>query len=252
MKNLKRMMLVLFFMLASVLCLSGCDFSKIIDDIGQDDEEETVNLEIDEEESKSKLKELESDGYFISIKTTEGNGDDKNESFYSIGVKGNVMWTSTSNEDYTALMTDGNSLHVYEKEGDEWVYSYSLNDLEDPEELKESFKAMINVLLYMGNIYDGQLKKGKTATIAGRNCQIYTFGIDTLGGMVGSLIGGFSYKYTFYIDKETGLTLKYEIEGQYQNEEAKVTFEVTKFDTGSKVVCPTLPEPVLNDDPLTE
>ena len=83
-------------------------------------------------------------------------------------------------------------------------------------------------MIQYGNDTSG-MKKDGTATVAGRNCEKYTFQIAGMGA---------AYKYSYYIDKATGVCLKWDYDVAAGGQAASMTFECTEFKT-SGVTLPS-------------
>ena len=231
---------ILSFLLISLfaLVLVGCD--PISNVVNGGDDEANDSLEITQEESQAKLERMEDDGYLISFHYSDDEGD--NGSF-KIGAKGNVVWIITE-KDGVALVEEEDKVHYYSYEVENGYTYEGTVQKEQGDSFVNAYKLAYTGWLYWANSYNGRLKKGADAKVAGRNCYTYDLDLAGLGGVLGSLAGVTSLKYKVYVDKELGLTLKVEFSATADGESSSFSYEVTEFKTGSQVTVPTLPEPV--------
>ena len=99
-------------------------------------------------------------------------------------------------------------------------------DFIDPVTQKELEDEMaFNLVFGFMNQYadnTSNMKKSGTATVADRDCDKYTFSYSGIGGAV---------KYSYYIDKETGVCLKWNYDAAAGGQTAALTFECTEFKT---------------------
>ena len=231
---------ILSFLLVSLfaLVLVGCD--PISNVVNGGDDEANDSLEITQEESQAKLEKMEDDGYLLTFHYSD---DEEDSGTFTIGAKGNVVWIITE-EDGVALVEDSEKVHYYSYTKDEG-YKFEATVTKDQEgSLVNSYKLVYTGWLYWANSYNGSLKKGADAKVAGRSCYTYDLDLGGLGGIIGSLAGVTSLKYKVYVDKELGITLKVEFAATADGESSSFSYEVTEFKTGSAVSVPTLPEPV--------
>ena len=229
----------LSFLLVSlfVLVLSGCSF---IPNTGDDDAIDS--LEITQEESQAKLEKLEKDGYLITFNYNDDEGDSGS---FTLGAKDNVVWF-ISDGNGSAILEDGNNIHCYEYSTEEGYTFTGTVEKDQEESLVSVYKLAYTGWLYWANSYNGQLKKGSDAKVAGRSCYTYDLDLVSLTGIIGSLAGISGLKYKIYVDKELGITLKVEFAANVEGESSSFSYEVTEFLTGSSVVAPNLPEPTNN------
>ena len=97
------------------------------------------------------------------------------------------------------------------------------------EEAENSFSIVFDFLVAYKNDTDNMQKVG-TETIAGRNCDKYAYKVS---GME------ISTQWTYCIDKETGVCLKWDVDLSTMEGFVGITFECTEFKT-SGAVLPTL------------
>ena len=214
------------------------------------------SLEINQAQSQEKMEQLaETDGYYIRF-TYSSQSDDEAASSGTMyyGCKGDVFWLGS--EDYDVAVKMGETKYdYYSKEEGEWKYSSSLTKAQAEEYgLEKSYAALATSWFYWGNAYDGQLKKGKDVTIAGRKCYTYTFDYNSRTDLqaYAALLGGdvsVSLKYEIAVDKELGITMKVSVSGESSEGSGSFSYEVVEFKTGSAVEVPVLPAatPANND-----
>jgi len=82
--------------------------------------------------------------------------------------------------------------------------------------------SMLDGFMIKYNENTSDMKKDGTATVAGRDCDKYTYQIAG---------AGMAYKYSYYIDKATGVCLKWEYDMAAGGETGGMTFECTEFKT---------------------
>lgn len=248
MKKLTLLLLALVMVLSLVSC--GLDIGGMIDDGGDDGDgdgdgdDNYANLPIDRDESEQLMKNLaQTDGYEITFLY----GENEAVGTYAMLCKGDVFCLTAKDEDGyeagTGIVFEDDKCHLYRLEDGEWTFQYTAEGSE-AEEYRELYTGQYSFLLYYGNTFDGMLKKGKSAKIAGRDCTIYTFDYN-VGGAIGGMAGLGSYSYKAYVDDALGITLKLEFEVSQQGESGTIHYEITSFKTGSAVTVPTFPEPVL-------
>lgn len=211
------------------------------------------SLPISREQSEQKMEQLaETDGYYVKFKySSSSNGEQEDYQHLYFGYKGGVVWAG-DDEGGMALKEDEANVHYYSySEGAyEYVASISKSEMEGYE---ASYKLVYSTWLYWGNTYDGQLKKGKDDTVAGRSCYTYTFNYSAVSelGAYAALLGNASdakVTYKIWVEKEYGVTMKIHLEGESDGESGTFDFEVTEFKTGSQVTVPTLPPAVPQED----
>ena len=241
---MKKIFSFLLFSLFA-LVLVGCD--PISNVVNGGDDEANDSVEITQEESQAKLEKMEEDGYLLTFHYSD---DEEDSGTFTIGAKGNVVWIITE-EDGVALVEDSEKVHYYSYTKDEG-YKFEATVTKDQEgSLVNSYKLAYTGWLYWANSYNGSLKKGADAKVAGRSCYTYDLDLAGIGGIIGTLAGVTSLKYKVYVDKELGLTLKVEFAATADGESSSFSYEVTEFKTGSAVSVPTLPEPT-SDNNMSE
>ena len=159
--------------------------------------------------------------YSITYKITS-SGTGETTSAYDI----KMMHTDAG---YYISMGEGREL-LYIKAGDK--YTMYMGDSKngfvaygEPTYSEDDVKSQTQLFLgYMTMYVDfkEQLKMSGTETIAGKSCDKYLFDYDFLGSKL---------KYEYYIDKETGVCMKFYIEGSGAESAGQFTFECTEFKT---------------------
>lgn len=152
----------------------------------------------------------------------------ENDTSYSV----KMMRTS---EGYYAMLGEGTEM-LYIKNGDK--YDMYIGDSENGFEpyagvtlSEDEVTAQTQAFLGYMSAYSGfgdLLKNSGNVTIAGRNCIKYRYDYTILGA---------SAKAEYCIDKETGVCMKYFVEGNSGGESGSYHFECTEFKT-SGVVLP--------------
>jgi hypothetical protein len=159
--------------------------------------------------------------YSIAYKITskENNG----ESF-----EYTVKMMRTSEGYYVSMDKDTELLFI--KNGDKYTMYVgdSENGLQpygDATLTEEDIKSQAQVFLgYMSNYneFKDELKRDGSETIAGKSCEKYVYNYSAQGSQL---------KFEYFIDKETGVCMKFFIEGSNQEGSGQYTFECTEFKT---------------------
>ena len=100
---------------------------------------------------------------------------------------------------------------------------------EASESVFESYKGLASPYLYWANGYDGSLKKGADAKVAGRNCYTYELDLSAGASAYAQMEGIKNLKYKVYVDKDLGITMKVEAAATVDGNSSSFTFEVTFF-----------------------
>ena len=215
------------------------------------------SLEINQEQAEAKMEQLaETDGFYLKFQYTSQSDDEAAEShtmYY--GYKGNIFWLGDGDSYDVAVKMGDTQYDYYSKEDGAWTYQSSMSKAQAEEYgLEKGYKTLATSWFYWGNTYDGQLKKGKDTTIAGRKCYTYTYDYSANAELqaYAALLGGdasVSIKYEIAVDKELGITMKVAVSGSSSEGSGSFNYEVIEFKTGNALDVPNLPaaQPANND-----
>ena len=178
-----------------------------------------------------------------------GNGDNNGEAFgygngrdyiashlgdysvtyqYSVGGAGVALVVTgiRTSEGYYYSISGMETLYIKNGNNYDKYFNYGTGYIQDDGSFTqaqvESDMSLITEFMtqYVGDI--SGMKKEGTATVAGRSCDKYSFS----GAGVGAAM-----RYFYYIDKETGVCLKWDYDASVGGENFSVTFECTEFKT---------------------
>ena len=209
----------------AAFALTGCG-----DNEKESDEGEGVKLELTEEQSKAKVKELaQTQGLEITFHYEDGQSNETSEST-TVGVKDNFTWVFAGSEK-TMWREDETNFYAYQYNEESskfepkgFVAKASLGELSSYYSLD-----FYTLYFYMGSSYEGY-HKVKDFTYVGRSATEYKLSVSN----------GLAYvNEKVIIDKETGITLYWGVEGaDIQGNSGSASFEVTSFKTGATVNVP--------------
>ena len=146
-----------------------------------------------------------------------------------------MTYTKTSNGIYYSYngieglyVKNGSKYDIYQKDEEDGVFRkvdfmdpITQAELENDPYYSLTFLFLEGFMSQYGSFASGMKKTG-SETVAGRNCDKYTYSFSG---------GGMAYKYTTLIDKTTGVCLKWQVEGSVYGQTSNVTFECTEFKT---------------------
>ena len=215
------------------------------------------HLEINQAQAEQKMEELAAgDGYYLKFTySTQSDGEATSSGTMYYGYKGDIFWMGSEDFDI-AIKESETKYDYYSKEEGVWKYTSSMTK-EQAEQygLEKTYKQLATSWFFWGNTYDGQLKKGKDVTVAGRKCHTYTYEYSSSAdAQVAAILAqqgitSASIKYEIAVDKELGITMKVSVSGGTNESSGSLSYEVTEFKTGSAVEVPDLPAAVLvNND----
>lgn len=222
----------LFVVGLSAMMLTSCGFLGNLGDLVGGEETGTDTLKYDLEATKANVKKLASTtGFEISMSYySYEDGVKTEESADTYGIKDNVDWYYRDADTGCAFVFgEDNYTTRYSISDGEWYYT----DRIESSELEGSidFELGLSAWMYSAHAYDGAFKKNGTTTIAGRKCDIYEYKFNAIIEKV---------EYSFAVDQETGITMKYDLGASVMTESASTGFEVTSFKT-SGITVPNLP-----------
>ena len=243
---MKRIFTLIFACLIAFLFI-GCDIPGVNiggdgDGDGGTTQEPSDKLAMSQEQSESKFQEIAANGYEITFVFSSNDDEGEESGTMTMGAKGNVVWVLIDGEGM-ALVDDNGQIHMYNTEEGEFVFAYTLPK-EASESLYESYQGLASPYLYWANGYDGSLKKGADAKVAGRNCYTYELDLSASLGAYAQMEGIENLKYKVYVDKDLGITMKVEAAATVDGSSSSFNYEVTSLKIGSEVTAPRLPEPV--------
>ena len=225
MKVVKKVF-VLIFSLLLVGLLSACDMFNNSDN--QDNK-----LEASKQEVEEKLNNLANkDGFEITYQYY--SSDTPTAQVATIGAYKGYSWYYNGDKESGIAFEKSNGLTLYYTLNDgnweyQYAYSYDASDSHYNMDLTAQFSMFLQAYEF-----DTGLSKAKQATIAGRSCDVYTYSVSQKGKIVSSLTG-VDATWSYYIDKELGICLKFEVSGDDGSTSSTSTFEVTSFKTNAKL-----------------
>ena len=217
---------VLIFSTLLVITLSACDMLNA--NVNQDDK-----LESSKQEVEAKLNNLANkDGFEITYQYY--SSDSPTAQVATIGAYKGYSWYYNGDKESGIAFEKANDLTLYYtlKNGNweyQYAYSYDASDSHYSMDLTAQFSMFLQAYEF-----DTGLSKAKQATIAGRSCDVYTYSVSQKGKIVSSLTG-VDATWSYYIDKELGICLKFEVSGDDGSTSTTSTFEVTSFKTNAKL-----------------
>ena len=176
-------------------------------------------------------------GYEIELKVKgEYTNQAEQQAGYALltlGKKDNALWVKTT-EGGAALLKDNGNTHIFStNENNEFEYQLTTNSLEVSGVTFDSLFEVFNSYLLTFNEYKKDSVKLESTTVAGRKCTHYQ--LDNSVSII-TLI------YDFYVDDELGITLKFDVTGNYDGQEGNASFEVTTFNFNPTMPSLHLPE----------
>ena len=213
-----RKIILLSFSILLTLGLVACSINE---------EDNTEELEINKQEVEEKLVELANNGgYEITYKYE--SSETETTSYATIGSNGGYSWYYVGDKEEGIAFEKYNNLTLYYtlKNGN-WVYQYAYQYDKDSSNYNMDLTKQFSMFLQAYE-FSGSLKKAKTGKVAGRECDVYTYSLATKGQIISSLTG-VDAKWSYYIDKKTGICLKFEVSGDDGSSQSSANFEVVEF-----------------------
>lgn len=220
--KLYRKVLLITLSLVMFTCLNACGL----------DDGEVEKLDNNSKQVQEKLVALANDkGYEITYRY---DATDVEQSTSTIGANGAYSWFYHGNKESGIAFEKYNGLTLYYTlENGNWVYRYAFEYDKNSSLYSMDLTDEFSMFLQAYDFSDS-LKKAKSAKIAGRDCDVYTFNLSSKGQIIGGLVG-VDAKWSYYIDKETGICLKFEVSGNDGETTNEATFEVTEFKTSATI-----------------
>lgn len=216
MKIIKKLLFVMILMFMTCSLFACSMIGDIIDsETGNDDDGES--LEVTQEQAEEKLEKIATEkGYLVKYAIYETDNSEKESETMTIGASGDYTWY-ISNDQGGAFMYKDGMMYTWKYENGSWEYN---GRYETSAEESASLTNLFSSYLLLGYSFGDSMKKSGTKTIAGRKCDIYTYKMGMLN---------FSYSYSYYLDQETGMCMKYEIGAKSGTDSASVGMEVTEI-----------------------
>ena len=221
MKFIKKFLLLSFSLLL-IFVLVACEDSN---------SSESEDLETNKQQVEEKLVELANNGgYEITYQYT--SSDVASTSFATIGANGAYNWYYTGEKEEGIAFEKYNGLTLYYvlKNG-VWTYQYAYEYDANSSKYNMDLTSQFGMFLQAYEFEDN-LKKAKTGIVAGRTCDVYSYSVNAKGQIIQSLVG-VDATWSYYIDKETGICLKFEVSGDDGTNKSSASFEVTEFKTNA-------------------
>ena len=246
---MKKLFLLVLF--GFVLFLGACDVQGIVDKYGKDSNEDDTNENSDNdsgtivsddhkaEDVTNIVKTLKDDkGFYIKYKAKSESSEDYGETSaetIAFGANKDIYYYAFGSEEHIFDASDKTKLVSYEKQEDGWtkeelVYAELGMSEEDGSQMMESYFLSVSIYMTMYQAYEATQMIKTTATIAGRSCDKYTTAAATLGA---------AYSFSMYIDKATGICLKWEAAGSSVEGSGSASFECLDFKTSYNITIPT-------------
>lgn len=186
-----------------------------------------------------------SDGYLIRYRAT---GTEVSNDFeeVTLGAKGNVYYVGLSDEEYYYDVSNAEYAVFYDKEeGGAWhkrvmYYGTYYTKEQALNAMQSYFNAHSAWLTYYQSFTSSMSNVTKsTGTVAGRNCDKFTFSAAALTGKGLSTV---SAQYTCYVDKATSICLKWEASATVDGKTESYGMECVEFNANPTFTLPTVSE----------
>lgn len=155
--------------------------------------------------------------------STHSNGDTDSAVMEQRRTSEGYYYATDGGEEGMMFIANGDDYDLYMPNGDGL---YTKSGITYPKDTAESM--MYGISMYMSSYagFGSELVKSGSATIAGRDCEKYTFDYTYP-------VYGYKYKYTYFIDKATGVCLKFDMELNGAGQKIGYEFECSKFETSN-------------------
>lgn len=214
MRTLKKI-IYLFTLFIILIAFVGCSANVVEND----------ELSESQADVEAKLVDMANNGgYELTYTMETEDGSD----YATVGANKNVSWYYTRDAEVGIAFEKSNNLTlVYQAEHGVWEYKYAYEPDEETKEYEKDLTAQFSQFLQAYE-FNGILKKRGTAEIVGRECNVYDGSISSKLGFI-SKISGIDLTWTYYIDIETGICLKYVVSSTLEDNSNDVSFEVVDF-----------------------
>lgn len=232
---MKKRVWLFLVVVISVLCMvafAACGNKETEEGAGS----ASISADYDYTLIESKVNELAgADGIFVKLHVqTAATGEQSHSFDVALGIKNNVYYYLTEEDEYYFDFSNENYYVSYRKEDGVWTkevgnYNAYVTKAMAEQMAKAASAGIIGYMGWYSSLSGGATKS--TATVAGRNCDKYTLKDSAIS---------VSYSLEVCIDKATGICLKYAATGAAQGESASVSIECTEFNTSYTPVLPTV------------
>ena len=232
---MKKRVWLFLVVVISVLCMvafAACGNKETEEGAGS----ASISADYDYTLIESKVNELAgADGIFVKLHVqTAATGEQSHSFDVALGIKNNVYYYLTEEDEYYFDFSNENYYVSYSKEDGVWTkevgnYNAYVTKAMAEQMAKAASAGIIGYMGWYSSLSGGATKS--TATVAGRNCDKYTLKDRAISA---------SYSLEVCIDKATGICLKYAATGAAQGESASVSIECTEFNTSYTPVLPTV------------
>ena len=260
-KRIAILTIVVALVVVFAVVLSSCGIKNTIDNLvngGSADNGVYPSADYDYTQIESNLNAMKQDGVFVKIRVTGEDEQGQADSYdLAYGAKGEIyffqyaddaddqFWLDLSNNDYFVeyeCRESENGTLVWTKEITHYNAQFT------KESMKQIAEATVSGLWTYLGFYSSLTGEGTktTATFLNRSCDKYIVknGVVVLGASVG-------WTYECYIDKATGVCLKYTASAEANtadgHESASVSLEATEFNTAWVPRLPQASQTVIDD-----
>lgn len=236
----KKLYVILTLCLVVVLAVA---MTACKNKLGTTDGDASVSADYDYTKVQTNLDAMRAgQGFLIRYKgTTSGTeASDNDEGTMAYGAKGGIYYVASDEDETYYDMTNDAYIAVYDKNlGESGVYWTKEINYYNADYTKEQAQTEMNAqisaasawMTYYGvNALDGGMKKSG-ATVIGRSCDKYEWGVNMLM---------YKVNYACYIDKSTGICLKWTYDASAGGASAGVNFECEEFNTNPTFTLPTV------------
>ena len=232
---MKKRVWFIFAIVLSVLCVVAL---LVACSGGKEEESTGVSIAADYNPAliESKINEIAgTNGIYVKLRVqTAATGETSHDFNVALGIKNNIYYYLTEDNEYYFDFSNENYYVTYSKEDGVWTKEVANYNAYVTKALAEQMAkaASAGILGYMGLYSDlsGSAAKS-TATVAGRECDKYTFKDSAVSA---------SYSLEVCIDKQTGVCLKYAAAGSAAGERASISLECVEFNTSYSPVLPSV------------
>ena len=243
MKNIFRTLLVALLIVPCALLMVACKKDE-------KPQEATISSSYNETNIQNNINNLaeEKGGVFIKVKVTAAGEETSVGTICAYGRYGDLYYFEINGvQTIFDMSSDDYMIKYYRNTGDDkWTkdgFNYISPAVRErcQKQLNEYFET-INVQFSVYAQFKNFKMTKTSAQIAGRDCDKFVLDLSKYASSFGSELGAALGEQTFYIDKETGACLKFEVSVTSQHGSASATFECLEFKTGYTITVPTKDE----------
>lgn len=242
---MKKLILVLLLLLSFVF-LGACGMGQDVDDDNVDDNGNSGSDEVDPKkdhntsDADNKFEQLRlANGFYIEFKYNASSSDSEDqEETLVYAANHDLYYYKTTSDECIIDLSDDTKFTVYNKYEEGWECEtteyFEGFGKEEASQLAGAYGQFFSSLFSMYEYMQSTGYTKSSATVAGRSCDKYTT-------KEGSAVAQVSY--SFCIDKELGICLKWEVSGSSLEGSGMATFECTQFKTSYNIELPEVEEP---------